>query len=154
MPSETATAEPERSDRGFVVKVPGDTFRLIEASGAVGFEGRVTGITVDPVCTGAYALAPENGHFVRVDLEIETFPEFEGQFITLSDSWKVISADGTTFNGNPNSGPAYSCLTDAERAPTALGPSEKVVGSVIFDVGSPSGVLAKPYGAGGWEWAY
>lgn len=158
-PAETAAPEPSadeptRSERGNIVKKVGEVGEIGDSPEV---EFTVTGITVDPVCTREYAQASKYGHFVKLDFDITTTKDAEGDF-GLS-FWKWINADGTTANADPSTGNGSACLPEAETVPRSIGPAEKVSGSVILDVPSTEGflVLNPSYGVStgfeSWEWA-
>lgn len=120
----------------------------------------VKSISVDAACTSPYAETPKNGHFVAINIDVETTPELAkdiNQFVWFgAQSWKLIAGNGTTYNGAMDSSPAYGCLNDAERLPSNIGPAEKVTGTLILDVPVTSGtlILEGTGGVGGWEWAF
>lgn len=151
-----APAEPVISERGNLVKTVGQYFGLESTDGSgSAADAYVTGITVDPTCTGASAQASENGHFVKVDLDITTFAGLNRPMMPNAANWKVIAADGTTFNGDVGTVSARLCLNDAEQVPDQVGPGEKVLGSVILDVPTTTGVLIyQDNPEASWEWAY
>ncbi|THE19340.1 hypothetical protein E1J17_01480 [Kocuria rosea] len=120
----------------------------------------IKGIEVDPVCTGPYPQAPENGHFMAVDMEVETAadPGFTevmyGSLNISAHSFKMIDANGTTVNSIA-SGPSYGCLPEAEMLPSTIGPGERATGKVILDVPSTEGILVYNEAMDsslGWEW--
>ncbi|MCI2958266.1 hypothetical protein MN032_11205 [Agromyces atrinae] len=151
-PDATAPAA-ETSTRGNLVKTVGQTFGATDpVTGDQVANFRVTAITVDPACTGEYASASDNGHFVKLDVEGETLPEL-GEDIYLT-GWNVIAENGTTFNGLAESGASSMCLGFNEQLPIRIGPGERVAGSIVLDVPTASGVLVLPFGGGAWEWSY
>ncbi|MFF0905361.1 UNVERIFIED_CONTAM: hypothetical protein RF653_16955 [Kocuria sp. CPCC 205316] len=120
----------------------------------------VKGIEIDPVCTTPYALAPENGRFIAVDMEVETAAEpgftevMYGPISISSHSFKMIDAKGTTVN-SISSGPSYGCIEESETLPSSIGPGERVTGRVILDVPSTEGILVYNESIDpslGWEW--
>ena len=157
-PVAAASAEMAKSSRGNIVKKPGDGASVTDKGKTVQVSHRL--IKVDAKCPGKYASKPENGHFVALDVSMETIPELaqsvNPQFGLAGYAWKAIAANGTTFNGNVFTGAAYMCLDDAARFPSALGPGEKATGKIILDVPTTSGVLVHQQGfmPTGWEWAY
>lgn len=149
------TSGPKTSDRGHLIKQIGETAGLSNASGSEDWvDFTVTGITPEAACTSEYYSAPENGYFVRVDMDIVTTPQLQGEFlVNINNQWKWIADNGTTANSEPMSGAAWGCLADSERLPSAVGPAESVTGSLILDVPSTSGTLVyAPSGSSGWEW--
>lgn len=156
-PSETpedVAEKPAESERGNLIKKVGDVFGLGSVDESVA-SFVVTNITVDPQCTSEFAEAPEFGHFVRLDVEGETTADLPGELYFAGGSWSAIADNGTTFNGDPWSYAAVTCVDDVERLPSIIGPGERVAGAVILDVPTPSGVLVlSPEPGLGWEWEY
>lgn len=118
-------------------------------------------ITIDPKCTGQYAQAAQNGHFLALDISAQTYPPLKdlfgsGTFDFNDSNWKLIAANGTTYNGSLNSGPALGCLADAQQFPDRVGPGEKVTGTLILDVPTTKGTLvfAPTFAQTSWEWQY
>lgn len=163
-PTEETPSEPaeDLSPRGNYVQEVGQSAGIFAEADPdndiVGFT--VTGIETDPVCTSSYAQKPENGHFIKVDIEAETgtaeqFEEyFYGQDFQFNPhSWKFISTDGTTAN-SVASGPSYGCLAESELLPDMIGPAEEVSGSLMLDVPATEGTLIfeEMMTDLGWEW--
>ncbi|WP_424347627.1 DUF4352 domain-containing protein [Kocuria sp. CH-021] len=120
----------------------------------------VKGIEVDPVCTSPYSMAPENGRFIAIDMEVETAgePEFTevmyGPINVSPHSFKMIDANGTTVN-SVSSGPSYGCMEESETLLSSIGPGERVTGKVVLDVPSTEGILVYNESIDpslGWEW--
>lgn len=61
-----------RSERGSLIKTVGQQFGVGNDPANPEANFVVTAITVDPACTGPNAKAPENGHFVKLDITGET----------------------------------------------------------------------------------
>ncbi|MET3719224.1 hypothetical protein [Arthrobacter sp. UYEF21] len=120
----------------------------------------INSIQVDPACTNSSAMPAKNGHFVVLDVSMETMPALADsvnpQFGLAGYGWKAIADNGTTFNGDVASFESYMCLPEAERFPSALGPAEKATGKIVFDVPTTTGVLVhkQAFMPAGWEWAY
>ncbi|WOQ70787.1 hypothetical protein RYJ27_06280 [Microbacterium limosum] len=152
---EAAESDSEVSQRGNLIKGVGVPFGATNLDNEDVGTFVVTAITVDPECTGEYAEPAENGHLIRFDVEGETTAVYDGEIMLNEALWKAIAENGTTFNGSLSTMAAYSCLPDNEMLPVNLGPGERVRGSLIFDVPTPTGVLVlDPWGSGGWEWTY
>jgi hypothetical protein len=155
----TAQAASEKSVRGNIVKVPGQGASVTDKDKTVA-TFVINSIQVDPACTNKYAQPSENGHFVALDVSMETMPELANsvnpQFGLAGYAWKAIAENGTTFNGDVQTASAYMCLNDTEKFPSALGPAEKATGKIILDVPTATGVLVHKQGfmAAGWEWVY
>ncbi|WP_202380873.1 hypothetical protein [Leucobacter chromiireducens] len=154
---EEQTPSPAVSKRGNLIKRVGERGGIGDSE-PLEVEFLVTGITVDPECTGEYPQPSKNGHFVKLDFEVATSSEAQGEFGFAF--WKWIRPDGTTANADPGQdGNGYMCLAAGEQLPHYIGPGESVTGSVVLDVADPEGTLvAQPAYAGStgswtWEWA-
>ena len=117
----------------------------------------VTGFKLDPECNSGFSEGAANGHYLRVDLHIETTPELAKESSpTMSFDeygWNAYNADGTRLN-DPI-GNAWSCLDSSLELPMNIGPGEVVDGSVILDVKDATGSVALTFGGpAGWEWTY
>ena len=150
-----------KSDRGNIIRTLGQGAGLSDKSGNQAVSFVVNKITIDPVCTGKYAQPPQNGHFLALDISAQTYPPLKdlfgsGQFDFGAYNWKLIAANGTTYNGSLNSGPAIGCLADAEKLPDRVGTGEKVTGTLILDVPATEGTLvfAPTFADASWEWQY
>lgn len=156
------SSEGEVSERGNTEASVGDTATIssTEDPDSPVMTFTVSDIEVDPTCTGDYPQAPENGHFLAVDVEAETgsAEQFEdllmGQDFQFNPNYfQFITSGGTTAN-TVTSGPAYGCLPQAEYLPDAIGPSEKISGRVLLDVPDSAGTLVfeEPMTQLSWEW--
>jgi hypothetical protein len=149
------------SERGNIIRALGQGAGLSDKSGNQAVSFVVNKITIDPVCTAEFARPPQNGHFLALDISAQTFPPLKdlfgsGQFDFGASNWKLIAANGTTYNGSLNSGPAIGCLADAEQLPDLVGTGEKVTGTLILDVPATKGTLvfAPTFADASWEWQY
>lgn len=148
-----------KSSRGNLVKKAGEGASVTDKENTVA-SFVVNSITVDPECTGASAAPAQNGHFVVLDVSMETAPELaesvNPEFGLAGYGWKAVADNGTTFNGDLGTFEAFMCFDDAERFPSALGPGEKATGKIVLDVPTPTGVLVHKQGfmPTGWEWEY
>lgn len=152
--SSSPTPTPSRSVRGNLIKVVG------QPAFFTGQDRKTLAATwvmtaLEPIqCTGPYAQAAKNGHFIAATVDLETFPALENDLVMMQAvNWKFIQPNGTTFNGEV-SGNGYMCITDTERFPGKVGPGEKVSGKIVFDLPAETGVLVfSQSGVTGWEWA-
>lgn len=156
-PSPTAS----RSERGNVVKTLGEGAGVTANNGDALVEFSVNAIEIDPGCTSEYATPPENGHFIVLDVAMQTFPELAdateiaSSYSLSPHDMKVVAPNGTTSNASLATGSAYMCLANGEQFPSSLGPAEKAQGKIVLDSEVPSGVLViGNYGAGGWEYSF
>lgn len=161
--TESAAPAAERSKRGNLVKdvgVVAGTFDAETKEQLASFV--VNAIEVDPVCTAPRAAEnpPENGHFIALDVSIETFEALGKNdyppFSLNPASMKVIAPNGTTSNASLNTSAAWSCFDDAQIIPASgLGPAEKVTGKLVLDSEVASGVLViTDGGPNGWEYTF
>lgn len=155
--------EPERSDRGNLIKEIG------QGAGVYDLDSKdplatfvVNAIEVDPVCNAEYAAdyPPENGHLLALDVSIETFPELaESDWPTFSlnpYSMKIVAPNGTTSNAELSTMATYNCFDDSVMVPSAgLGPAEKATGKIVLDSEVPAGTLIITQGGTiGWEYEF
>ncbi len=147
----------ETSERGNVVKKVGEWAGLKNYDD-VTVDFRFTAIDVDPECTGEYVQEPERGHFIVLNVEVETYKalaDSDGTFQLAGNYFKTIGKDGITSIDGNTSPASYSCFPESEYLPGDLGPSEKAKGKMVLDTSDTSGVLIYSHGPGpGWEWKY
>lgn len=121
---------------------------------------KVNSFEIDPQCTEEFAQPSENGHLVKVNIDVVTSDAKtmdDSYYSSLNFSgfgWKYIAANGTTFNGNLGSTATFSCLPQTELLPASIGPAEKVTGSVLLDVPATDGTLVYEDSALGSGWEY
>lgn len=162
-PAEVETPTPEapaKSDRGFLVKQVGELGGLTdEITGDWTVDFTVTTITPDFQCTSGFAEAPKNGHFVALEMQINTHPAWDsalyGDF--MMNPYDFQAFDANNMRVNDPIGSSYMCLDASQQVPNQIGPSQSVTGVMVFDLPTPTGVIAYSpalYGPGGWEWAY
>jgi hypothetical protein len=154
-PTPTPAQAAAKSARGLLIKHVGDPFGVTDSKNNQLATFVVTGITVDPECTAEYSKSPENGHFVRLDVQGETTAGYQPGDVPLNPAmFDAVADNGTTFNGDLGTFAAYSCIDDADTFPSDLGAGQKASGSIILDVPTASGVLLYPSAGKGWEWSY
>lgn len=145
------------SPKGNLIKEVGDWAGIsANADGEImAVDFRITGITLDPECTAKYWDKPKNDQYVKIDLEVESYPELKehGDFSLVNHDFTVFDSEGMRVNDPQGNG--YTCLDTSDQLPVQIGPDEKVKGSIVLDV--PKGVTALVYSNfltdGGWEWA-
>lgn len=158
-PSPSAsTPEGKTSDRGYLVKEVGDIAGMTNAAGDQTVTFVVKKVDRHPKCTSIHAAKPENGNLIGLQIDVQTFkelndPAYPGQgFWASAASWKFVSKEGITFNGDLGTPSAYNCLPKAQMLPGEIGPAQKATGWVILDVPATEGTLILDAGGGGWEW--
>lgn len=160
--SEKDYGEGEINNRGNLVKDLGDWAGMTENGGTL-LDFRINSITADPTCTGDPAAESENGHFIVLDVEVETFDgvreaTYESGFTMLPMEFKTIGTDGRTSNADPGTLGAFACFPDPQLLPGELGDNEVAEGKIVLDVEDPSGTLVYENmfidTGGAWEWAY
>ena len=118
----------------------------------------VTDVVLDPECTGGFADAPVNGHYLGVHLNVETTPELADEAFPwvsfTQDDWQAYDAVGQRLN-DPI-GNAWSCLDSTQQLPSQIGPGQSVSGWIVLDVAAANGAVVLAMGGSptGWEWAY
>ena len=159
--AEETSATAETNNRGNVEKKIGEEAGITSKDGKSVYTFKVTSIEPDYQCTREYSRPAENGHIVKVNLEVVTADAktmkdaFHSSGVSFDPySWKYIAANGTTFNGNLGSIGTISCLEESEELPINIGPGEKVTGSVVLDVPATDGTLVYKdiLADGGWEY--
>ena len=159
-PPTTAAPAVGQSERGLLIKRPGDVAQFGVTQDALTVKFVVDKITVDPKCSGGAAQQAENGHLVKLDLRAETTPELpaSSNFYIVGGDWSVVGPDGVT-ESEVWTMPAASCLPSKQLFPSdPLSPASKYRGSIILDTRSASGVAMFRPGFmsdhGGWEWSF
>ncbi len=151
----------QTSPRGNLVKQVGELAGIRDASGEYLAAFTVNDIIVDIPCTGELADPPENGHFVALDVSVETSPNMLNsdliqQFSMSSLTFQAIGPDGVTSNAGTDSVATLFCLDDSVQLPGNIGPGEKARGLVLLDVENPTGTLIYEdfWTDSAWEYAY
>lgn len=156
----SSSATPEMSDRGYWVKKVGQTAGLTDTDGSRLVSFAVTDIKMKLKCNSGQALKPDNGHLIAVKMDVDVKkafadPDYPGAtFPTSASSWKFVSKNGTTFNGDLGTDASINCLDDKDTLPfEGIGPAQKAIGLIVLDVPATTGTLIFDYdGTGGWEW--
>lgn len=147
----------ETSPRGLLVKKVGQPAGFSNQAKEVTATFVVDKITVDGACTGQFAEKPENGHFVILDIRVETTPamtENDGVQINPMD-WSVIGPDGVTESQLSTTAAGQCVDLKDSLQPQRYTPASKYRGKLVLDTAHPAGVLIlQPPGGGGWEWTY
>lgn len=160
--SNEGAREQDKSDRGNLVEKVGETEVISADNGDQVVAFTISSISVDVPCTAEFAVPAENGHFLTLEMTVETSAKLADEinpFFLLGDgAWKAIAPDGTTSNAQLATGAALSCFDEAEVLPSMIGPGEKATGKVVLDVEDNKGILILDYtpsGVGeGREWSY
>lgn len=141
-----------KSERGNIVKQVGETAELRNSNDELLASLTITSIEVDPVCTQEGAMPAENGHLVAVGVDFESTAAYEtGTMILGPWGIKAIDDQGVTMNGDPESNASMSCISSDEFVNRTPDPGEHIVGTVMLDVPTSSGVLVFN---DMWEWEY
>lgn len=158
-PSAPAVAEPKRSERGNLIKVPGQVSGILNDAGEDIVTFTVHSIKSDFKCTEQFKQKPENGHFIALDVSVVTKKGvkdvYYGDWMMNQNDFKTIAPNGTTSNANLSTGPAYTCVKSSAMLPE-MGDNEKARGLVILDAETAEGTLVyqDSYASAGWEWEY
>lgn len=161
-PLEEPTPQRETSERGSIIKEPGEAGFVEDRQGNELITFTVHSIEVDPECTGEWAEEPENGTFVVFDMEIESDAAaadhyLEPDLLANPHMYRVVDQDGTTRSESLGTNAAFSCLPDSEQVPMTLGPGERGTGKMVLDVPVESGTLIMGFDVGEglqWEWEF
>ncbi|PXY20297.1 hypothetical protein DI005_21880 [Prauserella sp. PE36] len=157
--AEQAADEPERNERGNIVK------QLGEEAGFAGFGGQVGDDTnvlfaidkveVDPSCD-QYGMAAESGRTLLLHVRVATGSSAETASMALGVlnpySFSEIDANGVTHAAESG------MCTDPNASITMqnFGPNQKYAGTLELIVPEANGslILSSPGMEGGWEWDY
>lgn len=150
---------PKKSERGNLIKEPGQVAGIMNEDGSELVLFTVHSIKADFTCTGPYKEKPENGHFLALDVSVETKKgvkdEYYSDWSMNPYGFKTIAPNGTTSNADLGTMASYSCVDDSEQLPE-VGDNEKARGLVVLDVETDEGTLVfsdSNVGAA-WEWEY
>lgn len=159
----TSTGAAAKSDRGNLVKKAGEPAGVRDNTGEDLMLFMVRAITANPECEGGEdAPTPQNGYFVRVDVQGQASPGLEqasqqasiAPALSFSD-WGAIDANGVKVNADVITEAAIACLSDPEMIYyTEIRSGERGVGSVVVDVPTQHGTLIFRLGEIGWEYTY
>lgn len=168
-PSE-ATQEPveesgpavDVNGRGSIALEQGEEGVIMDYQDTILVSFVVSDIETDLQCTADRPLDAENGHFIALDVEIESDQAaaenyVEPDLIFNKAGMRIIGSDGTTRSESPNSGASFECLPESEQLPVTFGPGEKLSGKVVLDVPIESGAILTELGVGEytqWEWEF
>ncbi|WP_022919235.1 hypothetical protein [Ruania albidiflava] len=162
-PTEEATVDEygvsEETDHGLLLKDVGQLAGLVSAyDEETVVQFTLTDIVLDLECTSEWPDQPENGHYVGLHFEVETFPrladEPEPQLFMSSFDFVAWDDSGRRVNGPA---PIGMCLDPSDEIPSPVGPAETLEGWVVLDVPTTSGTVGyvpNGIGYGGWEWRY
>lgn len=149
-----------RSERGNLVKSIGQPAVINGASGQPAATMVLNNIQNSPQCTAPYASKPENGRFIRLNMDVSTGSAadmqsvlYDNKFYFSEANWKFIGADGKLVS-QPATVSTYSCIPPNQTIPLGMGPGEKTSGAVILDIPQEAGTLVytDPLIHDGWEW--
>lgn len=115
----------------------------------------VTGVEIDGECTDPYASTPQNGHFLVVDIEVETTANYTTDYDSLlspyQGDWSIVGPDGITETGLAT-GPSYGCTNS--QVPDGFAPNSKYAYKVSFDTRNTTGTLRYIVGKSTTSWKY
>ena len=137
---ELLASTPEFSDRGNIIKEVGENAGTGDLqTNEIYALFTVDSIKVDYKCPDAPA--PKNGHYLGIEMSIETFPALaeSGDVFVDSYSMTILGPDGTRENDSV--GNAYQCLSAGEEFPSGIGPGEKASGTIVLDTQHTEGTL-------------
>jgi hypothetical protein len=154
--------EPVYDAQGFVTKEVGAPAGVVNNdTGEVVMQWMIRAITVDVECTSPDAVAPANGHFVRVDLQAQAYPELtaayeQGGFTPdlFLQAWQAADADGVRVNADPITPAGFACLTPAEQIPSSVLPGQRAVGSIVLDLPITEGAVSMLVNGYDMGWTY
>lgn len=161
LPSSSGTINPNSA--GMLQKKIGELAGVVASENSnirlVNFS--VASIKVDYRCEVPGTVKPSNGHFIAVELWIET----TAQLSTSKDPYFGISAkdfdlqasDGSKVTASLDTYPAHACLDNELGLPAKVAPSQKIRGLLVLDSPITSGALIlsqKNTDGPGWIWQF
>ena len=153
-----APTDSEVTPQGYQVKGLNDTVAIINPdTGQPAARLMVRGIEKDSACTSPDAEASENGHFFRVDLQVETgadLAEAMGSPELFLADWSAADENGIDTNADLITEASAWCLTEAESIPTIVDPGRRVLGSIVLDMPFTAGtVVLNSYHGESWQFS-
>lgn len=119
----------------------------------------VASITVDYKCQTDTDIKPSNGHFIAVELWIQTRAELassqEPFFGVSPKEFDLIGPDGKTVTSTLDTRAGHACLDNGLGLPARIAPGQKIRGLVVLDspIASGSLMLSQRTTKGpGWIW--
>lgn len=161
-PSESSPAadDPERNERGNLVKVLGEEAGTTTLDGKPLLTFSVDEIIPNVQCTEDYSYGSENGNITAVHMRVSTEPGLDpddlGYFTISAHDFKFIGSDGLTFS-DVATGSTYGCLDQSVMFPSdQLSPGSKYSGVIVLDLPEDHGtIIYSPTMVDvGWEWSY
>lgn len=166
-PGDPPVAEPPLADPpppvapvvDYVPKSIGEEAYIVTSDGSRAVTFTLEDVVVDPVCTSASASPAQNGHLVRLDLDLSTADSVTmeqvlgwNSYTMGSYGWVFIDKDGYSANATTSSA-SVNCQEGASEI-YGIGPDEHVASSIVLDIPSTSGTLRymDPTIGQGWEW--
>lgn len=148
-----------RSERGNLIKEVGQWAGIAGDTDDLSVVFRVADIERDFTCTSDWAEAPQNGEYVALTIEVETFPgladnEWFNDFGITHGDITVFDEDGV--RENDSEGNAWMCLDQRDELPYGIGPAQKASGQIVIDTSVRSGsiMISNYLIDGGWEWEF
>lgn len=121
----------------------------------------ITKITIDGRCTAPYAQKAGNGHFLFLEVAVDTAAETASRFaadLVNTGNFSIAGTDGVTEPGNAlSSSPGYGCVPRTRMLPLTLAPGQKYTGTIVLDSRNTRGKLRlTPIGShfdgDSWQW--
>ncbi|WP_236796883.1 hypothetical protein [Amycolatopsis sp. GM8] len=105
----------------------------------------ITQLKIDGRCTAPYAQKSENGHFLFVDVSVETSPTMSSSYsanLLNPQGFSIIGPDGITETGGSlSSSPSFGCVPRSKMLPLTLSPGQKYTGTIVLDTRNTRGKL-------------
>jgi hypothetical protein len=148
------------TERGNIIKAVGEVAGYVDdQTGGLLARFMVQDIVDSPECATA-EVAPENGRFVRVDIQAEVAPELAQAYERggyppelFFGTWEYIDPNGIKSNTSPITTLSSQCLPPSEQMPMSVLPGERALGSVVLDVPSGPGTLVLGDASAAWEFS-
>ncbi|WP_157874140.1 hypothetical protein [Psychromicrobium lacuslunae] len=161
LPSSSGTINPNSA--GMLQKKIGELAGVVASENSnirlVNFS--VASIKADYQCKVPGPVKPSNGHFIAVELWIETTAELstskDPYFGVSAKDFDLQSSDGNKVTATLDTYPAHACLDNELGLPARIGPSQKIRGLLVLDspISSGSLILSQKNTDGpGWIWQF
>ncbi|WP_394940251.1 hypothetical protein [Psychromicrobium sp. YIM B11713] len=161
LPSSSGTIRPDAT--GMLQKKVGELAGVVasENSGVRLVNFSVASIKADYHCEVPGTVKPANGHFIAVELWIETTAELANSkdpyFGVSAKDFDLQAPDGTQVTSPLDTYPAHACLDNGLGLPAKIPPSQRIRGLLVLDSPINSGALIlsqKNTEGPGWIWRF
>ncbi len=155
---ERTVGEVQLSERGNIVKAVGEVAGYVDNETGASLARFLVQDIVDSGECATTEVVPENGRFVRVDIQAEVAPELAQAYERAGlppelffGTWDYIDPNGIKSNTSPFTLLSSQCLPPNEQLPMSVLPGERALGSIVLDVPAGPGTLVLSGSNAAWE---